>query len=183
MQGDPHGGAFDASGPLLDVRPLMSSSCSLHAKDGRDKLRECSRSLEACRQARFQGHSLRGRTLHENVCSLSSRHLNARGGRSQIKREIIMLEPRAAWAAGVAHNPPLDRQASRHQCLPVLCWFSRISYVCSSIFLWAGGPFYMRFCVYSCGPASIPARFIRRFECNLTGRRRRRPVLYAFLDS
>ena len=32
--------------------------------------------------------------------------------------EIIMLEPRAAWAAGVAHNPPLDRQASWHQCLP-----------------------------------------------------------------
>ena len=29
-----------------------------------------------------------------------------------------MLEPRAAWAAGVAHNPPLDRQASWHQCLP-----------------------------------------------------------------
>ena len=113
LQGDP-------GGPLLDVRPLMSSSCRLHAKDGRDKLRECSRSLETYRRARFQGHSLRGRTLHENVCSLSSRRLNARGGRSQIKREIIMLEPRAAWTAGVAHNPPLDRQASWHQC-PTEC--------------------------------------------------------------
>ena len=30
---------------------------------------------------------------------------------------VIMLEPRAAWAASVAHNPPLDRQASWHQCL------------------------------------------------------------------
>ena len=38
-------------------------------------------------------------------------------GRSQIKRKIIMLEPRAAWTAGVAHNPPLDRQANWHQCL------------------------------------------------------------------
>ena len=28
-----------------------------------------------------------------------------------------MLEPCAARAAGVAHNPPLDRQASWHQCL------------------------------------------------------------------
>ena len=28
-----------------------------------------------------------------------------------------MLEPRAARTASVAHNPPLDRQASWHQCL------------------------------------------------------------------
>ena len=40
--------------------------------------------------------------------------------RSQIKREIIMLEPRAAWAASVAHNPPLDRHARWHQC-PTEC--------------------------------------------------------------
>ena len=29
----------------------------------------------------------------------------------------MILEPCAARAAGVAHNPPLDRQASWHQCL------------------------------------------------------------------
>ena len=32
--------------------------------------------------------------------------------------EILMNhEPRAARTAGVAHNPPLDKQASWHQCL------------------------------------------------------------------
>ena len=35
----------------------------------------------------------------------------------RLSRAILMLEPRAAWTAGVAHNPPLDRQASWHQCL------------------------------------------------------------------
>ena len=34
-----------------------------------------------------------------------------------IKNKVIILEPRAVWTAGVAHNPPLDGQASWHQCL------------------------------------------------------------------
>ena len=28
-----------------------------------------------------------------------------------MKNKVIILEPRAVWTAGVAHNPPLDKQA------------------------------------------------------------------------
>ena len=33
------------------------------------------------------------------------------------KKRLMILEPCTARAASVAHNPPLDRQASWHQCL------------------------------------------------------------------
>ena len=33
------------------------------------------------------------------------------------KKRLLVIEPCAARTAGVAHNPPLDRQASWHQCL------------------------------------------------------------------
>ena len=34
-----------------------------------------------------------------------------------MEERLMNLEPCAARTAGVAHNPPLDRQASWHQCL------------------------------------------------------------------
>ena len=37
--------------------------------------------------------------------------------RERKKKRLMIFEPCAARAAGVAHNPPLDRQASWHQCL------------------------------------------------------------------
>ena len=48
---------------------------------------------------------------------LSRTHCEDRGRK---KKRLIILEPCAARAAGVAHNPPLDRQASWHQC-PTEC--------------------------------------------------------------
>ena len=41
-----------------------------------------------------------------------------RKGENEEEEKILMIpEPCAARTAGVAHNPPLDRQASWHQCL------------------------------------------------------------------
>ena len=34
-----------------------------------------------------------------------------------MEKTLMILEPCAARAASVAHNPPLDRQASWHHCL------------------------------------------------------------------
>ena len=34
-----------------------------------------------------------------------------------MEKTLMLLEPCAARAASVAHNPPLERQASWHQCL------------------------------------------------------------------
>ena len=37
--------------------------------------------------------------------------------RERKKKRLMVIEPCAARTAGEAHNPPLDRQASWHQCL------------------------------------------------------------------
>ena len=34
-----------------------------------------------------------------------------------MEKRLMILEPCAARAASVAHNPPLERQTSWHQCL------------------------------------------------------------------
>ena len=69
---------------------------------------------------RVQDHNYNGRPVppdgQQERSVTASLHAALRVTRRKKKR-LMILEPCAARNASVAHNPPLDRQASWHQCL------------------------------------------------------------------